>query len=128
MSLKPVISIIFPMNKRVQSEVFKPSCSNLFRHSIEFISKLKKDTFVKGDRILCETVKNSQWYGHRLDFMIEKESEGEVVEGEEKWQPYIVEYDISHGSPLPPRYNFEDDIARYIRGPSRENHLNVKII
>jgi hypothetical protein len=107
MSCKPVISIIFPMNKKVHSEVFKPSCSNLFTNSVSFLSKFNKHTFVKGDRVLCETIKNNQWYGHRIDFLLEKEDK-------EIWQPYIVEYDISRESPLPYRYNFEDDISRYL--------------
>ena len=111
MSCKPVISIIFPMNKKVQSEVFKPSCTNLFTHSVSFLAKLKKNTFVKGDRVLCETVKNNQWYGHRLDFLLEKDGE---EDDKDVWQPYIVEYDISKESPLPYRYNFEDEIAKYL--------------
>lgn len=111
MSCKPVISIIFPMNKRVQSEVFKPSCSNLFTHSVSFLAKLNRHTFSKGDRVLCETIKNNQWYGHRIDFLLEKEDE---KEDQEIWQPYIVEYDISRDSPLPYRYNFEDEISRYL--------------
>ena len=110
MSCKPVISIIFPMNKKVQSEVFKPSCSNLFNYSVSFLSKFNKQTFDKGDRVLCETVKNSQWYGHRIDFLLELLEKEDI----DIWQPYIVEYDISRESPLPYRYNFEDDISRYL--------------
>jgi hypothetical protein len=91
--MKPVISIVFPKNTRVECAVFNPTIPLLFSKASALFDMEGIDIEI-GQTVLCETVKNNQWYGHRVDFILQR------IEND--WQPYIVEYDISKPAPLVP--------------------------
>ena len=88
----PCKSVIFPKWTVADTAFFSPSDKRLFAVSKSLYSNIEA-----GQTVLCETVENSQWYGHRIDFLLKRMDD-------DKWQPYIVEYDI--GKPSPMWYDF----------------------
>jgi hypothetical protein len=85
--LLPTISIVFPTNARVETAIFVAS-NDLRRDA----ARLRYHDVVVGTVILYDTMKNSQWFGHRVDFLLKKEEEG--------WRPYVSEYDIETKPPM----------------------------
>lgn len=83
----PCKSIIFPKYSIVNTAVFDPSHMGVFD-----IAQSLYQNIEEGKIILCETIKNNQWYGHRIDFLLQRTESG--------WQPYVVEYDVEKPSPM----------------------------